>query len=72
MEIEWLEPAIKTLLAEINAKLIEATQIAKAARACADAGSISEAIRVSMDLVQHVYDVGRLHDAVALLGLLKD
>ena len=65
------EQAIKFLLAEIHAKLKDAEQIAKAAQACSEAGSTPEAIRVSMDLDQYIYDVGRLHDAVTLLGRLS-
>lgn len=65
------ESVINTLVAEIVATLIEATQIAKAARACAEAGGIAESIQVSMNLDQLIYDVGRLHDAVNLLGGLR-
>lgn len=48
----------KLSLPRSSPKLKEAEQIAKTARAWADVGSIS--IRVSTDLDQHVYDVGRL------------
>ncbi|QAU48734.1 hypothetical protein [Bradyrhizobium guangzhouense] len=64
------EQAIKLLLAKIHIKLKEAEQIAKVAQACSEAGSTPEAIRVSMDLDQYIFDVGRLHDAVAVLGRL--
>ena len=63
-----IEPAIKACLAEIHAKLKEAEQIGRAAAACAEAGSMAEAVRVSMDLDQLIFDVGRLQDAACLLA----
>ncbi len=62
--------AILACLAEIHRRLSEATQIAKAAEACAGAGSISEAVTVSMDIEQLIYEAGRLHDAVSLMNRL--
>ena len=56
MDRAIIEPAIKTLLTEIHSKLGEAVRIAKAAEACALAGSISEAISVSMDIEQLIYE----------------
>jgi hypothetical protein len=71
MDRSAIEPAIKILLTEIHSKLNEATRIAKAAEACATAGSISEGISVSMDIEQLIYDAGRLQDAALLLNLLS-
>ncbi|MET4218284.1 hypothetical protein ABIB00_003502 [Bradyrhizobium sp. LB14.3] len=68
MKAETIEPAIQACFCEIHTKLKEAEKIARAARACADAGSISEAIQVSMNIEQLVYEVGRLHDAACLLA----
>lgn len=68
MEAEIIEPAVKACLAEIHAKLKAAGQIAKAAQACAEVGGVAEAIRVSMDIEQLIYEVGRLHDAATLLA----
>ena len=70
MDRAIIEPAIKTLLTEIHSKLGEAVRIAKAAEACALAGSISEAISVSMDIEQLIYEAGQLHDAASLLNRL--
>jgi hypothetical protein len=44
-----IEPAIKILLTEIHSKVNEGTRIAKAAEACALAGSIAEGVSVTMD-----------------------
>lgn len=70
MDRATIEPAISVLLTEIHSKLSEATRIAKAAEACASAGSISEGISVSMDIEQLIYEAGRLHDAASLLNRL--
>lgn len=45
MDRDTLERTITTLLAEIYSRLSEATRIAKAAEACANAGSITEGFR---------------------------
>lgn len=57
-------------LDEMHSRLAEAAQIAKAAQACAQAGSLSEAVTVSMDIEQLIYEAGRLHDAASLLNRL--
>ena len=49
MDRSHIEPAIKSILAEIHQRMIEAARIAKAADACAQAGSIDEGVSVSMD-----------------------
>jgi hypothetical protein len=42
MDSAIIEPAIMIVLTEIHSKLSEATRIAKAAEACALAGSVAE------------------------------
>jgi hypothetical protein len=63
MDRATIEPAIKILLSKIHSKLNEAARIANAAEACAEAGSISEGVSVSMDIEQLIYEADRLHDA---------
>ncbi len=70
MEVQTIEPAITACLVEIHGKLKEAARTAKAAKACAETGSINEAVQVSMGIEQLIFDAGRLHDAVSLLGRL--
>jgi hypothetical protein len=60
MDGATIQPAIRIVLAEIHSKLNEAARIAKAAEACALAGSVTEAVTVSMDIEQLVYEAGRL------------
>jgi hypothetical protein len=65
------EKTITIILTEIHLRLAEATRIAKAAEACALAGSITEGVMVSMDIEQIIYETGRLQDAASLLSRLS-
>jgi hypothetical protein len=71
MDHATIEPAIRILLTEIHSRLSEATRIAKAAEACALAGSIAEGVTVTMDIEQLIYEAGRLQDAASLLNRLS-
>jgi hypothetical protein len=71
MDQAMIGPAIATLLTEIHCRLNDAARIAKAAEACALAGSITEAVTVSMDIEQLVYEAARLQDAASLLNRLS-
>ena len=71
MDRATIEPAIRSVLTEIHSKLNEAARIAKAAEACALAGSVAEGVTVSMDIEQLIYEVGRLLDAASLLNRLS-
>ena len=70
MDRATIEPAIRILLTEIYSRLSEAARIAKAAEACALAGSFAEGVSVSMDIEQLIYEAGRLLDAASLLNRL--
>jgi hypothetical protein len=65
------EQAIKMMLTEIHSRLDEAARIARAAEACALAGSVAEGVVVSMDIEQIIYEAGRLQDAASLLNRLS-
>jgi hypothetical protein len=71
MDHATIEPAIRILLTEIHSRLSEAARIAKAAEACALAGSVAEGVTVSMDIEQLIYEAGRLQDAASLLNRLS-
>jgi hypothetical protein len=71
MDHAVIGPAITALLTEIHCRLNDAARIAKAAEACALAGSITEGVTVSMDIEQLVYEAGRLQDAASLLNRLS-
>jgi hypothetical protein len=70
MDRGTIEPAIRIVLTEIHSKLSEAARIAKAAEACALAGSVAEGVTLSMDIEQLIYEAGRLQDAASLLNRL--
>jgi len=63
--------AVVACLDEMHTRLAEAARIAKAAQACAQAGSLSEVVKISMDIEQLIYEAGRLHDATSLLNRLS-
>jgi hypothetical protein len=71
MDHATIEPAIRILLTETHSRLAEAARIAKAAEACALAGSIAEGVTVSMEIEQLIYEAGRLQDAASLLNRLS-
>jgi hypothetical protein len=71
MDSAVINEAIKACLTEIHSRLSEAARIAKAAEACASAGSIAEGVTVSMDIEQLIYEASRLQDAVSLLNRLS-
>jgi len=71
MDREVTEKAIMIILTEIHLRLDEAARIAKAAEACAVAGSVAEGVTVSMDIEQIIYEAGRLQDAASLLNRLS-
>jgi hypothetical protein len=71
MDRKITEQAIGLILTEIGVRLGEAARIAKAAEACALAGSVAEGVRVSMDLEQIFYETSRLLDAASLLNRLS-
>ena len=71
MDRAVINQAIEVCLSEIHSRLSEAARIAKAAEACATAGSIAEGVSVSMEIEQLIYEAGRLHDAASLLNRLS-
>jgi hypothetical protein len=71
MDRATIEPAIRLVLSEIHSRLSEATRIAKAAEACALAGSVAQGVTISMEIEQLIYEAGRLQDSVSLLNGLS-
>ena|ERR1700734_3444430 len=70
MDRKTSDQAITAILAEIHSRLGDAARIASAALACAQTGSVSEGVQVSMDIEQIIYETGRLQDAASLLNRL--
>jgi hypothetical protein len=71
MDRALTEKVITIILTEIHSQLDDAARIAKAAEACALAGSIAEGVTVSMEIEQILYEAGRLQDAASLLNRLS-
>jgi len=65
------QQAIGAMLAAIQVRLEEAARIARAATACAQAGSINEGVTLALDIEQGIHEAGRLLDAVSYLNRLK-
>ena len=72
MDKAAINETMKICFVEIHAKLNEAMQIARAAEACAKAGSIDQGVEISMDMDQLLYDAVRLHDAICLMNRIKE
>jgi hypothetical protein len=70
MDAAIADPAIKAYLTEIRQRLDDAARIAKAADACAQAGSPDEAVQIALDIEQLVYEATRLLDAASLINRL--
>lgn len=66
-----IEESIRLILTEIHTRTQEAARIARAAEACAAAGSLDEAITISMEIEQILYETGRLQDAASLLNRIS-
>lgn len=67
MDATTLEVALKAHISEIRERLDEAAGIAKAASACADAGNISKAIEIALDIEQLTYEVTTFLNAASLM-----
>lgn len=62
------QQAIGAMLAAIQVRLEEAARIARAATACAQAGSVNEGVTLVLDIEQPIYEAERLLDAVSFLN----
>lgn len=62
------QQAVGTMLAAIQVRLEEATRIARAATACAQAGSVNEGVTLALDIEQGIHETGRLLDAASFLN----
>jgi len=70
MDAQVAHTAIKVYLKEIHSRLHEATGIARAADACAEAGDADRGVQVALDIEQLCYEATRLLDAASLINRL--
>ena len=62
-----LDTVVAVHIAEMTKRLVKAAEIAKAADACASAGSVDAAVDVSMDIEQLIYEATTLLNAASLV-----
>jgi putative N-acetylmannosamine-6-phosphate epimerase len=72
MEREMATRTIQACLGVIRENLESATTIAKAAEACADAGSIAKSIEIALDIDQLVYETTTLLNAASLMRRISE
>lgn len=63
---------IAAMLVGIQVRLEEAARIARAATACAQAGSLNEGVTLALDIEQDLHQASRLLDAASFLNRLAD
>ena len=63
--------SITVCLDEISQRLTDAAAVAKAAVACAAAGSEREAVRIALDLDELLSEATTLHGALCLIGRMN-
>jgi hypothetical protein len=67
-----LDTIIATHLSELRKRLDKAAEIARAADACATAGSIDAAVEVSFDVEQLIYEATTLLNATSLINRMRE
>jgi hypothetical protein len=58
----------RKFLVEISTRLTDIAARSRAALACAESGSGSEALRIAMNIDEVIYEVKVLHGAMRLMG----
>jgi hypothetical protein len=67
MDPTILEATLKMHLSEMRERLDRAAGIGKAAEACAEAGNISKAIEIALDIEQLLYEVTTFLNAASMV-----
>jgi hypothetical protein len=70
MDPDTIEITLEACFKEMRERLERATGIAKAAEACAVAGSIEKGVEVALDVEQLVYEINTILNAVSLFNLI--
>jgi hypothetical protein len=63
---------IQDFLKDIRSRLDEAATVAKAAEACADAGNVTKAVEIALDVDQTLYEVTTLLNAASLIHRISN
>jgi hypothetical protein len=72
MDATNAEIVIRDFLKEIRSRLDEVVGVAKAAEACADAGSINTAVEIALGIDQPLYEITTLLNAASLINRISD
>jgi hypothetical protein len=72
MDDQTTDTALKCFLREIHDRLEQASGIAKAAQACADAGNVSKAVEIALDVEQPIYEATTLLNAASLINRIGE
>ena len=56
---------------DIRSRLDEAATVAKAVEACADAGNVTKAVEIALDVDQTLYEVTTLLNAASLINRIS-
>lgn len=67
MDPATLEITLKAYLKEMQERLGQAASIARAARACADAGNVEKGIEIALNVEQLIYEVNTFLNAASLV-----
>lgn len=62
---------IQDFLRDIRSRLDEAATVAKAVEACADAGNVTKAVEIALDVDQTLYEVTTLLNAASLINRIS-
>jgi hypothetical protein len=67
MDAATLDATLRAHISEMQERLDQAAGIARAANSCAEAGNISKAIEIALDIEQLVYEVNTFLNAASLM-----
>jgi hypothetical protein len=67
MDAEVVETTVKACLRQIRVRLEQATSVANAAQACADAGNYNKAVEIALDVEQPIYEASTLLNAASII-----
>jgi len=70
MDVDTTEKTITAFVQQVRARLDEAAATARAAQACADAGTVKKAVEITLDLEQLLYESNTLLNAMSLIHRL--
>jgi hypothetical protein len=71
MDQQMLDTILKYQLTLMSERLEQASNIAKAAQACADAGSASKWLEIVLDIEQLIYEASTTLNAASILNRIN-